>query len=56
MTNILSKYLGKRIFHLFEEHMYEHPTVCKTLAEMKGKVIIKSDSKLSELLSFLQKP
>ena len=54
MANILTKYLGKRIFYVFEEHHNEEPHTSKKLCELKGKILIKTDSKLKELMMFFR--
>lgn len=55
VSNILLKYLFKKIFFLSEELPYGDPVYFKTLKELRGKVIIKTDSKLAEVTAFKKK-
>lgn len=49
MLDILLKYLENKLLSINKEHENdeEDPKVSKTLSELRGKVILKSDSKLS---------
>ena len=49
------KYLFKKIFFLSEELPYGDPIYFKSLKELGGKVIIKTDSKLAEITAFKKK-
>lgn len=49
MLNVLFHSFGNRLFLLTAE---DNSLTFKTLAELKGKVIIKTDSKINELLPF----
>lgn len=49
------KYLFKKIFFLSEELPYGDPVYFKTLKELRGKIIIKTDSKLAEITAFKKK-
>lgn len=49
------KYLSNRIFFISEAYQYEDPIYFKTLKELRGKVIVKTDSKLAEVMSFKKK-
>ena len=54
MANILTKYLSKQLFYILEEHGNEEIIATKTLGELKGKILLKTDSKLKEILMFIK--
>lgn len=55
MFNILYKVFDKKLFMVNSEVDFQKALECKTLAELKGKVIIKTDSKISEIKAFKSK-
>lgn len=55
MFNVLYKVFDKKLFMVNSEVDFQKTLECKTLAQLKGKVILKTDSKISEIMAFKSK-
>lgn len=47
--------MNKKIYFFSEDYTKETPTLCKTLKELSGKIIMKTDSKYKEIEAFKKK-
>ena len=47
--------MTKKIYFFSEDYIQETPTFCKTLKELTGKIIIKTDAKYKEIELFKKK-
>jgi hypothetical protein len=52
MVNMFLRIFGKKLFIFNREFLDGKATVFKKLSELKGRIIIKTDAKLTELLPF----
>jgi hypothetical protein len=55
MMNVLMKYLNDKIFYIDKEHPNDVAKVCRSLAQLKGKVIIKTDARMKDIMDFRKK-
>ena len=49
MTNILERYLGDYLFYITDIYEEDNKTRLLTLKELKGKIIIKTDSTINQI-------
>ena len=55
MLDILMRHMKNKLFSIHTQLEYQQSKICKTLHELKGKIILKTDSKISEILAFKKK-
>lgn len=52
MFNMILKAFGKKLLLVSSEVELEELKVCRTLGQLKGRVIVKTDSKINEIKPF----
>jgi hypothetical protein len=53
MLDIFMRHMKSKLFMVHSQQ--ERPDRCRTLHELKGRIVLKSDSKLGEILAFKSK-